>query len=166
MFGQFYEGKVTMIPEIEKSEYVGEDEITYKIPKFAFGCTGEVNESTPALNWSEDSVFVMKDNRIVKYTEYNTHKVYLTDDEGHSEWLEGRAADIIGFEVSDTDETVKEKSYWIEEDDLEKSEKRKYKVTLEECTTIDYSREYQLERIVDKLRESNGIEYILTDPWD
>ena len=163
MYGQFYQGVVPMRPEVEKSDFVGDDEVTYQMPTIGFECVGEVYDSESAFAWHEDSLFMMKDNRIVKFTEYNSHDVLLTDLQGQTKWIEGRLADCMGFWVENTDEFQKTRSYWIEEYDLDKLEKRKYKVILDSSSPIEWQHEYSIHQLLKGLMESNGTECVLKE---
>ena len=163
MSGQFYQGVVPMRPEVEKSDFVGDDELTYQMPRIGFDCAGEVYESESAFAWHEDSLFMMKENRIVKFTEYNSHNVLLTDLDGQTNWVEGRLADCMGFLVEDTDEVQNTRSYWIEEYDLDKLEKRKYKVTLDSSSAIEWQDEYSIKQLLKGMMGSDSTEYILKE---
>ena len=134
----WYEGCVSMRPEMTKSEfYSGDSNFTYKLPKIHFECGGENDLDNKAFGWSRDSIVLIKDRRTVKYTEFISKELLVTDENGENVWIDGTAADIMGLDagcIADFRDIV---GRWIEEYDWDKSEKRRYKLVLEETSQID-----------------------------
>lgn len=138
MSNTWYEGFVPMRADTKKREfYSGDDDFAYKIPRIFFECGGEIDDSNNAFNWSSNSVIVEEGNRTVKYVDYTSHELLVTDLNGHKDWVDGVLADFMGWNVDDVTETREVQTRWVEEYDWEKSEKRKYRLVLEETSTIE-----------------------------
>ena len=162
----FYTGLVPMMPIMEKRDFVGEFydyNMSYQMPEVYFECEGEVADSESAFEWNNDSLVVVKDNCIVKFTDSKFCDVLVKDAEGKSEWLECRLADIYGLDEEDVEDFVARKRYTIEEYDLEKREKRRYQVVLEETIKMDHADEYYVQDIIDKSKDYNRAECVLTE---
>ena len=146
-----YEGIVGMKPEFEKRDFFsGDDDFTYRVPHVYFECQGDVDHSQKVFDYCGDSVIMVKDNRAVRYTEFDYHELLMTDLDGKTEWVDGRLADIMGWDIEDASDTRKAKSYWIEEFDLNNSVKRKYKVTLESTSKLEEYEEGSLKSIIER----------------
>ena len=163
MIKQFYEGLVPMKPETEKKDYVCEDEITYQIPMIAFECAGEICENPSSFDWNQDSVIMYRNNRIIKFTEYISNDVIVVDENGEKVCMEGRAAELNCWQITDVIESTPTKTYLIEEYDLDKLEKRKYKVTLEDSSPLNTSDNFCVEKYINLYYEYKKEEYVLTD---
>ena len=157
-----YEGFVGMKPELKQRYFFsGDDDFTYQVPMVYFECQGEINHSQRALDYKFDSVIMVKDNRAVKYTEVDHYEVLLTDLEGRTDWVDGIPADIMGWDTEDAADIRTAKSYWIEEFDWSKSEKRRYKVVLEEISKLEEYDERYLKSVIDRDSKIIGEEYVL-----
>ena len=167
----YYEGMVSMKPEMEARHFFsGDCDFTYQIPKVYFECVGEVenfedeNPLKLGFDWRGDSMVVVKDNRAVRYTEYDYYELLMADLDGKTEWKDGRLVDIIGWDLDQAKDIRKAKSYMIEEYDWNSSLKRRYKVILEETSKLEAYDNGYLKKIIDENSKSIGDEYILTDP--
>ena len=159
-----YEGLVGMKPEFEKRHFFsGDDDFTYRVPQVYFECQGEINHSQLAFDCRYDSVIMVKDNRAVKYTEVDYYDVLLTDVDGRTEWVDGVVADIMGWEIEDAADIRTAKSYWVEEFDWNKSEKRRYKVILEETSKLEEYDARYLKSVIDRDSKCIDGEYVLRD---
>ena len=163
MYRQFYEGLVSMKPEMEKKHYICDDETAYPIPMVAFECAGETSENPSGFDWSQDSVIMYRNNRIIKFTEYISNDVIVVDENGEKVCMEGRTADFCGWQISDVMDSTQTKRYQIEEYDLDKSEKRKYKITLEDSSPLDITDDYYVRKYVDLNKDYKKEEYVLID---
>lgn len=135
----FYDVLVPMEPEVKKMELCcdDEDEFSYNIPKvYAFG-NGDVHEPKSAFDWNFDGVIVVSGKRIVKFNSTTLTEVLVKMDDGKSDWMDGPVADVLGVSEDDVEDIRETNSYEIEEYDMEKLEKRKYKVTFDEVSKID-----------------------------
>lgn len=165
MISNTYEAFVQMKPEMDNRHFfTGDDDFTYQVPQVYFECLGETDNSPVAFDWSDNSVITVKDNRVVKYTECTLYELLMTDANGESSWVDGRLADCMGWNVKNVKQIRPKKSYMIEEYDLNNSEKRRYKVVLEETTNFEeYELEY-LKKVIESDSKCNGNEYTLTQP--
>lgn len=162
----FYAGSVPMMPEMEKRDFVGEYDdynMSYQMPEVYFECDGEVADSKSAFKWNNDSLVIVKDNCIVKFTDSKFYDVLVKDIEGKNEWLECRLADIYGLDDEDVEDSVARKRYTIEEYDLEKREKRRYQVVLQETAKMNHIDESYVQDINEKSKDYNRAECVLTE---
>ena len=149
MCKNWYGGFVPMKPEMDKRELIsGDDDFTYKTPKICFECNGETDDSFNGFEWKEDSIIIDRDNRVVKYVEYDNYEFLVADIDGHTEWLDGRIAEFLGFDMKHVKEVRKVESHWIEEYDWEKSIKKRYRLVLEEASNLE---EYDSSHVKEKL---------------
>ncbi len=166
MSGIFYDGMVAMKPEMENKDFGCDPydyEYSYKVPKVGFECAGEVYDAKTTFAWSDESVTIVKDKCILKYTESKFCEVLVTDVNDEKHWLENRMADICGFGDEDVEDCVERKRYTVEEYDLDKSEKRTYEVVLKETRKLDYSDDYFIERALKIENKLDGTEYWLSE---
>lgn len=94
-------------------------------------------EKDPIYVWNAHSVLVHRENHVVNYSENVFLDLLLEDEDGGTSWFDGRAANIIDIDESAVVDTRPSNEYFIEDYDLEKSVKRRFKVTLEETTDMD-----------------------------
>jgi hypothetical protein len=106
---------------------------------------------------------MVKDNRAVRYTEFNHYELLMTDLEGRTDWVDGRVADIMAWDLQYASDIRTAKSYWIEEFDWNNSVKRKYKVILEETSKLEEYDEGYLKSVIDRDSKRIGEEGTLTD---
>ena len=157
-----YYGSVPMKPEIEKRDFFsGDDDFTYQVPQVYFACEGEIYDSASVKEWGDDFVVVVKGKHIVKYTESNFHELLMPLENGKDEWIPGKFADICG-DWECASETRKARSYSIEEYDLDKSEKKTYRVILEETSKITSHDEAFLKAAINNGDNYDSAEYTLT----
>lgn len=163
MSSNYYDGMVGMKPKIEKRYFFsGDDDFTYQMPQVFFECQGDVDHADSAFDWRKESVITFKDNRAVRYTEFDHYELLMTDLDGQTDWVDGRLADCMGWDIEDASDTRTVKSYLIEEFDWNTSEKRTYKVILESTSKLEESNEGHLKRVIDS--KCIDEEYVLTDP--
>ena len=165
MISNDYEGMVGMNPEFEKRHFFsGDDDFTYQVPKVYFECQGDIGHDELAFDWSRDSVIMVRDNRAVRYTEFNNYELLMTTLDGRKEWVDGIIADIMAYDPQCASDIRTARSYCIEEFDWNNSVKRKYKVILEETSKLEEYEEGHLKSIIDRDSKCIGEEYVLTDP--
>ena len=163
MYGIYYEGVVPMKPEMKKKDFVSDDEFSYQMPRTYFWCAGEVYDQATAFTWSDDSLLVVKDNCVVKYTESKFQDVLVVDEEEKKGWLENREAALYGFTNENIEDNIERKRYVVEEYDLEKLEKRKYQVVLETISPMNDLDEYYIQKAINTNKEINNTEYRLIE---
>ena len=163
MYSNFYEGSVPMIPDMEKKDFVGEDDFVYQMPTVCFECVGQVYDPKSVFEWGEDSVVVIKGNRIVKYTESKFFDALVRNVDGNAVWLEGRAADVLGYFEEDVEDRKERTTYKVEEFDCNKAEKRVYQVVLKESSHLDPDEYHWLSWYIDGGKCKEGPQYTLTE---
>ena len=160
-----YEGMVGMKPELEKRHFFsGDDDFTYQMPQVFFECQGDVDHADSAFDWRKESVITFKDNRAVRYTEFDHYELLMTDIDGCTEWVDGQLVDVMAYDMQYASDVRTVKSYLIEEFDWNKSEKRTYKVILESTSKLEESDEEYLKSVIDRDSKCIDEEYVLTDP--
>lgn len=147
----YYNGKVSMKPDMNKFDCVSEDGCIFKIPEVYFSEAGEIHEED-AYNWDVSFLTVVKDTSVVKYTTSNFSEMLIEDDYGVPSWIQGRMANMLGVDVCDADAFRENKEFKIEEFDLEKSIKRRYKVILEETSDMN---EFDFREVKSIINDEN-----------
>lgn len=146
--GNYYDGKVSMKPDMSKMDYICEDEYSFEVPEVYFESTGEENEKN-VFDRNSDSILVVKNKRVIKYTDTIFSKMLLKNEDGKTEWLDGRIANILGIDIDEAEDIRELKEYQIEEYDLKKSQKRRYKVILDETVDMSDIDICKIKRIID-----------------
>lgn len=99
---------------------------------------------------TDDSVVLVRDKHVLRYTRSNFVELLAKDEEGNIVWMDGRKApysDCWGGEY--LDEEREKIEYRIEEYDLEQSEKKIYTVFLDETLKMTEQDRSSLEDFVD-----------------
>ena len=146
----YYNGSVPMKPEMEKKDFVCEDDVCYQVPQVYFGCIGELSDCTSAFDWNDEFIIVVKDNVILKYTESTFCETLVKDPDGENNWMNGSVASFSGYDDEDVQDVIERKLYTIEEYDFNKFEKRKYKVIYEETSSINDLNYCELKHYVNE----------------
>ena len=158
-----YEGTVQMKPKMESREFfTGDDDFTYQVPRVYFECLGESTDTQSVLEWNDASVITFKDNRAVKYTESTYHEFLFPNENEDESWHVGKYEFLGEDDLKYARDIRLAKSYMIEEFDLNKFEKRRYKVVLEEISKLGDCDERYFRDMIDREREGNNGEYTLT----
>ena len=164
MFGNFYEGMVPMNPKMEKKDFISEEEFTYPVPSVYFECAGEKPyDSSSAFGWGDDSVTWIKGRNVIKFTESTYNDVLVTDENGENVWLENREADICGFQDSHVNDVIARRRMTVEVYDIDKAEKRLYKVAFERTLPFESTDKYFLEKIMKMEESRERSTYMLTE---
>lgn len=153
MSSHYYGGKVLMKPEVEEnagSDFMEDEGYPFAIPKVYLEGCGEEYYPQIVFDWGDDSVVLVRDKRVLRYTRSSFVELLAKDEEGNIVWMDVRNApyeDCWGGTYLNEYRNAEE--YTIEEYDLEKFEKKKYKVVLEETEKIS-AREFDyLKDFVD-----------------
>ena len=144
MTNSYYLGTVPMLPNLEQIDiFLDDDDASrFKVPSIYFEGISDTYEEEPVYDWLTDSVMMVKNQYVVKYIESTFNEVLLKNDNGESEWVNGKAAEILGIDVENREDVRIAKEYFVEMYDLEKGEKKRGKVTFEETSPMseyDYS---------------------------
>lgn len=147
-----YGGSVLMKPEFENENFdpMFDEGYPYKMPKVYLEGWGESYFPQWCFNWDDDSVVVVRDQRVVKYTRSSFVELLAKNEEGEIVWMDGRRApysNCWGGEYLDEDRGAQE--YTVEEYNLETNKKRKYKVVFDEESKFDILDYHSLSKYVD-----------------
>ena len=156
-----YGGSVRMNPEIEENERdpMFDEGYPYSIPKVFLEGNGEVYNRQWCFNWDDDSVVVVRDKHVMKYTRSTFVELLAKNEEGEIVWMDGRCApysDCWKGEYLNEERGACE--YTIEEYNLETLTKRKCKVVLDEETEFDIRDYRSLSNFVDADKLSSHFE--------
>ena len=135
----FYSCSVPMNPDMDKFDFIMEDEdvsASFEMPEIYYDGFSDPDDEEPMFEWSGDSVLVKRGNHIVKYTAISFYDVLLKKESGGTMWVNGKVANIEGVSADEVLNYRLANEYRVTEYDLEKSEKRHYKVVLEETTAM------------------------------
>ena len=120
-------------------------------PSFYYEGSDMSLKEDPLSVWNTHSVCVRRDNHIVKYCEDVFLDLLLENDDGTTSWLDGRSGHIIEIDEDKVVDVRLSNQYYIEDYDLEKSAKRRYKVVLEEFSEMDeFEHQYFANTILNK----------------
>ena len=147
-----YGGSVRMNPEVENENIdpMFDEGYPYTVPKVFLEGNGEVYNRQWCFNWDDDSVIVVRDKHVIKYTHSTFIELLAKNEEGEIVWMDGRRApysDCWGGEYLNEERGAHE--YTVEEYDVETKKKRKYTVSLKEETEFDSYDYYSLSKFVD-----------------
>ena len=106
-------------------------------PSFYYEGSDMSLKEDPLSVWNTHSVCVRRDNHIVKYCEDVFLDLLLENEDGSTSWFDSRACTLIDIDESKVVDVCPSNQYYIEDYDLEKSVKRRYKVILEETLAMD-----------------------------
>ena len=156
-----YGGSVRMNPEIEENERdpMFDGGYPYSIPKVFLEGNGEVYNRQWCFNWDDDSVIIVRDKHVLKYTHSTFIELLAKNEEGEIVWMDGRCApysDCWKGEYLNEERGACE--YTIEEYNLETLTKRKCKVVLDEETEFDIRDYRSLSDFVDADKLSSHFE--------
>ena len=92
-----YEGSVRMNPEVENEDRdpLFDGEYPFPIPKVFLYGSGEVYNYQYCFNWDDDSVIVVRNNHVVKYTRSNFLELLARNEAGEIVWIDGRNAPYL-----------------------------------------------------------------------
>ena len=147
-----YCGSVRMNPAVEdvSKDPMFEEGYPYSTPKVFLNGSGEVYTNRYCSNWDDDSVIVVRDKYVVKYTRSTFIELLARNEPGEIVWMDGRNAPCSSRwngEYLNKERLAQE--YTIEEYDIETNKKRKYKVVLEEETELNIYDYASISKFVD-----------------
>ena len=141
-----YMKRVLMKPaeEENKNEIHGEG-YPFSYPKVYL--EGFYEDSTDFLmSFDAESIIFVRDKRVVQYSDFSFQEALGKDENGHEAWLDGDKYSRTNEEAYPETRVVHE--YRIEEYDIDKMEKKRYKVVLEEVLPINVYDSAMLEELV------------------
>ena len=141
-----YGGKVLMKPaEEENKNEIHDEGYPFSYPKVYL--EGFYEDSTDFLmSFDAESIIFVRGKRVVEYTDVSSQEALGKDENGHEAWLDGYEYSRTKEEAYPETRVVHE--YRIEEYDIDKMEKKRYKVVLEDVLPIDVYTSAMLEELV------------------
>ena len=117
-----YGGSTRMVPEVEPEDFdpMFDEGYPHKMPTVYLDGWGEVYNRQHCFNWDDDSVVIVRDKRVVKYTRSRFVELLAKNESGDIVWMDGRSApcsDCWAGEYHNENRGAQE--YTIEEYDLE-----------------------------------------------
>lgn len=156
-----YGGSIRMNPEVVKEDFdpMFDEGYPHKMPKVYLEGYGETYFPQICFDWDDDSVIVVRDKRVMKYTRSTFVELLAKNEEGQIVWMDGRNApfsECWGGEYLNEERGACE--YTIEEYNLETLTKRNYKVVLDKETEFDVRDYRSLSNFVDADKLSSHFE--------
>ena len=147
-----YNGSVRMNPEVEKEILDSmSEEYPFEVPKVFLEGSGEEYYPQCCFSWGDDSVVVIRNNLVMKYTRSSFAELLAKDEEGKIVWIDGKTAPFSScWDGEYLDEIRPAHDYSVTEYDLETFTKKEYKVVLQEEKNIERDDFYSLSRMVEK----------------
>ena len=147
-----YGGSIRMNPDVENEnrDPLFEDGYPYKIPEVYLNGCGETYFPQYCFDWDDDSVVVVRNKSVVKYTKSTFIELLAENEEGEIVWMDGRTAPFEEcWKGKYLDQSRGAKEFTVEEYDLESHQKRKYKMVLDETAPFEVYDCYELMNFVD-----------------
>ncbi len=153
MSSYYYSGSVRMNPEVEdnKSHTMFDDDgYCLAMPKVYLKGSGEEYFPQFDFSWFDDSVIVVRDNHLVKYTRSSFVELLAKNEAGEIVWMDGRNAPYSNcWKGEYLNECRDAHDFTMEECDLQTKKKRTYKVTLEKETELNIFDYASISNFVD-----------------
>ena len=161
MSSVYYGGSIRMNPEPEMLDRdpMFEEGYPHKVPKVYLEGHGEAYFPQYCFDWDDDSVVLVRDKHVLRYTRSSFVELLAKNEEGEIVWMDGRCApysDCWKGEYLNEERGACE--YTIEEYNLETLTKRKCKVVLDEETEFDIRDYRSLSDFVDADKLSSHFE--------
>lgn len=121
------------------------------MPRLFLDRTCYKNHSKNGLNWESDTTILVKDKSVWEYTQTNFSELLVEDQDGDIVWIDGREAPYSDdWDGQFLNEERPAQEYTILEYGLENSEKREYKISLEDTSPICELDCYRLTDFVEE----------------
>lgn len=158
-----YGGSIRMLPEVEENfDPMFGGGYPHKTPKVYVEGYGESYFPQWCFDWADDSVIMVRDKRLVKYTYSRFVELLAKNEGGEIVWMDGRTAPYSNcWEGEYLNEYRGAQEYTVEEYDFERFEKRKYKVILDETSKLDANNLHGMYGFLDS--EVVGSDFIILD---
>ena len=145
MSSVYYGGSIRMNPEPEMLDRdpMFEGGYPHKVPKVYLEGHGEAYFPQYCFDWDDDSIVLVRDKHVLKYTRSSFVELLAKNEEGKIVWMDGRRAPYSNcWDGEYLNEYRGGQEYTMEEYDLESRKKKKYKIVLDEefeMNVWDYS---------------------------
>ena len=147
-----YCGSVRMNPEVEdvSKDPMFEEGYPFAMPKVYLKGAGEEYFPQFGFSWYDDSVIIVRDKHLVKYTRSHFAELLAKNEAGEIVWMDGRNAPYSNcWNGEYLNESRDAHDFTIEECDLQTKKKRTYKVTLEKETELNIFDYASISNFVD-----------------
>ena len=140
-----YGGKVLMKPDVEErnenlidgEDYI-EDAYPFSMPKVYLEGHGERYYPQTLFDWDDDSVVIVRDKMVIRYTSSSFFELLAKDENGNIIWVDGRNAPYEGCWKGEYLKEVRPVTeYTINEYNMETGEEKRYKMVLEETKQMN-----------------------------
>ena len=138
-----YGGKLLMKPEKTninlKDDYM-DDYTSYPFnePKVYLDGTCETYHQQLSFSWSDDSVVLVRDTSVVEYTKSSFTELLAKDKDGNIIWVDGRRAPYSDcWDGEYLDETRDGQEFKVTLYDIKTSQKKRYKMVLDETSEFE-----------------------------
>ena len=126
------------------------DSYPFEVPKVYLDGTCEDYMPQVCFSWSDDSVVLVRGNRVIKYTQSNFAELLAKDKDGNIIWMDGRSAPYSNcWDGEYLNEVRGGKEFTVTEYDIGTAQKRRYKMVLDETTEFESWDYLQLSDFVD-----------------
>lgn len=162
----YYSGSVVLKPEVEKEtiDSMYEEGYPFKMPKVLLEGCGEEYCPQYDFTWADDSVVLVRENEIVKYTQSHFTELLAENENGEIVWMDGRSAPYSNcWDGKYLGESREVKKYEVEVFDINTSRKTTYNITESKTEDFTESDKYHLvnyagpEAIKEPFRIENGV---------
>ena len=140
MGSTFMDGKILLKPvEEEKQEdNYGYEEYPFEKPTVYLHGAVETYYPQTIFSWSDDSVLVVRENRVVKYTRSTFTELLAKDEKGDIVWMDGRCAPYSNcWKGEYLDEYRGGEEFTIKTYDLKTMKKQSFKAVLQKEEDMD-----------------------------
>lgn len=165
MSSAYYSGKVEMKPEIDeqKNTNLSSFEVyPFKIPRICLVGCGEEYFPQIDFSWDDDSIVMIREKSIVKYTQVTFCELLAKDEKGDIVWIDGRTAPYSDcWDGEYLGETRMAQEYAIEEYCLNTLEKKKYKMVVEDVSPMSGGDRSRLAEFIDM--KEHGLDFYIQD---
>ena len=134
----------------------------FREPKVYLDRTCESYNPQHSFSWGADSVVLVRDTTVVEYTKTNFTELLAKDKEGNIIWVDGRSAPYSEcWDGKYLDETRAAQEFKVTLYDIKTSQKKRYKMVLDEMTEFDSWDYHRLADFVDE--DTIGSHLIIED---
>jgi hypothetical protein len=125
-------------PEMLDRDPMFEEGYPHKVPKVYLEGHGEAYSPQYCFDWDDDSVVLVRDKHVLRYTRSSFVELLAKNEEGEIVWMDGRRAPYSNcWDGEYLNDNRSAYEYTIIEFDLNELKKKKYKVVLEEENCLD-----------------------------
>lgn len=139
MGSTYLDGKILLKP-VEEEQHEDDGFVGYPLKKPTVYLAGAVEEYYPqtVFSWNDDSVVVVRENRVFKYTKSSFTELLAKDEKGDVVWMDGRNAPYSNcWKGEYLDEYRGGEEFTIKTYDLSTMKKQSFKAVLQKEEDMD-----------------------------